>query len=157
MFLHRLHKGQCFPWFYEYLLLWPFLRRPWRHYGSSGPCSTCSPWQGRMSNNWLHEVFGRSFAYVDAEWVSQPHHHLMSSYVILLNGGPITWSARKQSLIALSTAEAEYIAIATIAREILYLWLLINEPWCFLYPHPHLLQQSGGYHLCQQTQVPLLH
>lgn len=52
----------------------------------------------------------------------------MSSYVILLNGGPITWSARKQSLIALSTAEAEYIAIATIAREILYLWLLINEP-----------------------------
>jgi hypothetical protein len=33
----------------------------------------------------------------------------------------------KQSLIALSTAEAEYIALATVTREILYLQLLLEE------------------------------
>jgi hypothetical protein len=66
-------------------------------------------------------------AYVDADWASQPHRHSMSGYVVLLNGGPVAWSARKQPLIALSTAEAEYIALTTVAREILYLQLLINE------------------------------
>jgi hypothetical protein len=66
-------------------------------------------------------------AYVDADWVSQPHRHSMSGYVVLLNGGPVAWSARKQSLIALSTAEAEYIALTTVTREILYLQLLLDE------------------------------
>jgi len=66
-------------------------------------------------------------AYVDADWASQPHRHSMSGYVILLNRGPVAWSARKQSLIALSTAEAEYIALTTVTREILYLQLLLDE------------------------------
>lgn len=66
-------------------------------------------------------------AYVDADWASHPHRHSMSGYVVLLNGGPVAWSARKQPLIALSTAEAEYIAPTTVARELLYLQLLIEE------------------------------
>jgi transposase InsO family protein len=66
-------------------------------------------------------------AYVDADWASQPHRHSMSGYVIFLHGGPIAWSARKQSIIALSTAEAEYIALTTVAREILYLQTLLSE------------------------------
>ena len=66
-------------------------------------------------------------AYVDADWASQAHRHSMSGYVVLLNGGPVAWSARKQPLIALSTAEAEYIALTTVAREVLYLQLLVGE------------------------------
>jgi hypothetical protein len=66
-------------------------------------------------------------AYVDADWASQPHRHSMSGYVVLLNGGPVAWSARKQPLIALSTAEAEYIALTSVVRELLYLRLLITE------------------------------
>jgi hypothetical protein len=66
-------------------------------------------------------------AYVDADWASQPHRHSMSGYVVLLNGGPVAWSARKQPLITLSTAEAEYIALTTVAREVLYLQLLVDE------------------------------
>jgi hypothetical protein len=66
-------------------------------------------------------------AYIDADWASQPHRHCMSDYVVLLNGGPVAWSARKQPLIALSTAEAKYIVLTTVARELLYLQLLIEE------------------------------
>jgi hypothetical protein len=66
-------------------------------------------------------------AYVDADWASQPHRHLMSGYVVLLNGGPVAWSARKQSLIALSMAEAEYIALTSVAREVLFLQALVDE------------------------------
>jgi hypothetical protein len=51
----------------------------------------------------------------------------MSSYIVLLNGEPITWSARKQSLITLSTAEAKYISLTTVMCEVLYLQLLLDE------------------------------
>ena len=66
-------------------------------------------------------------AYVDADWASQPHRYSMSGYVILLHGGPVAWSTRKQSIIALSTAEAEYIALMAVAREVLYLQALLGE------------------------------
>ena len=66
-------------------------------------------------------------AYVDSDWASQAHRHSISGYIVLLNSGPVAWSARKQPLIALSTAEAEYIALTSVAREILYLQLLIGE------------------------------
>jgi hypothetical protein len=65
--------------------------------------------------------------FVDADWASQPHRHSMSRYMVLLNGGPVSWSARKQPIIALSTAEAEYIALTSVAREVLYLQLLLAE------------------------------
>ena len=34
----------------------------------------------------------------------------VSGYVFILNGGAISWSSKKQSCVALSTAEAEYIS-----------------------------------------------
>jgi hypothetical protein len=66
-------------------------------------------------------------AYVDADWASQPHRHSMSGYTVLLHSFPVAWSARKQTIIALSTAEAEYIALTVVMREILYLQALIVE------------------------------
>lgn len=59
--------------------------------------------------------------YVDADWASQAHRHSMSGYLVLLNGGPVVWSMHKQPLIALSMAEAKYIALMTVAYEVLYL------------------------------------
>jgi hypothetical protein len=66
-------------------------------------------------------------AYIDTDWAQQPHQHSISGYVVLLNGGAVAWSARKQSLIALSTAEAKYIALTSIAREVLFIQALLNE------------------------------
>jgi len=66
-------------------------------------------------------------AFVDADWASQPHRHSISGYVVLLHGSPVAWSARKQSLIALSTAEAEYITLTSVAREVLYIQALLDE------------------------------
>jgi hypothetical protein len=82
----------------------------------------------------LGQTDGRLEAFIDADWASQPHRHLMSGYIILLNGGPVAWSTRKQPLIALSTAEAEYIALTSVICKLLYLQLLISE----LYEPPPL-------------------
>jgi hypothetical protein len=66
-------------------------------------------------------------AYVDADWALQPHRHSMSGYVVLLHGRPVAWSTRKQSLIALSTAETEYVALTSVAREVLFIQALLDE------------------------------
>jgi hypothetical protein len=66
-------------------------------------------------------------AYVDADWASQPHRHSMSGYTVLLHSSPVAWSAQKQTIIALSTAEAEHIALTAVMCEILYLQALIAE------------------------------
>ena len=45
-----------------------------------------------------------------------------SSYVFLLNNGVISWSSKKQTCIALSTMEAEFIECSTEVQEAV--WLL---------------------------------
>jgi hypothetical protein len=66
-------------------------------------------------------------AYVDADWALKPYRHSMSGYTVLLNSSPVVWSTQKQTIIALSTAEAEYIALTVVMHEILYLQALIVE------------------------------
>jgi hypothetical protein len=88
-------------------------------------------------------------AYVDADWASQPHRHSMSGYVIMLHGGPVAWSSRKQPIIALSTAKSEYITLTAAAREVLYLQLLLKE----LYDETHT---STPIHCDNQSAIALV-
>jgi hypothetical protein len=66
-------------------------------------------------------------AYVDADWASQPHRHSMLGYTVPLHSSPVARSAWKQTIIALSTAEVEYIALTIVIHEILYFQALIAE------------------------------
>jgi hypothetical protein len=50
-----------------------------------------------------------------------------TGYVIKYAGCPIVWSSKLQSTIALSTTEAEYMALSIAAREVIYLINLTNE------------------------------
>ena len=50
-----------------------------------------------------------------------------SGYVITLAGCPIIWASKMQSLIALSTTEAEYIALSTALRKVISLMKLLKE------------------------------
>ena len=40
-----------------------------------------------------------------------------TGYVLMLYGGPVSWTSKLQSVVATSTAESEYIACAAAARE----------------------------------------
>ena len=53
-----------------------------------------------------------------------------TGYVIMYAGCPIMWSSKLQTEIALSTAEAEYIALSQAMRQVIPLMNLIAEVGC---------------------------
>ena len=57
--------------------------------------------------------------YTDADGGSQEDRHTISGYSFLIDGGAISWSAKRQELVTLSTAEAEYVAATHAAKEAL--------------------------------------
>lgn len=50
-----------------------------------------------------------------------------SGYVFVRAGGAVSWSSKRQSVVALSTAEAEYISAAALVREALWLQQLERD------------------------------
>jgi hypothetical protein len=68
----------------------------------------------------------KSFA--DSDWAQDPDSRKsISGYVITLAGGPVCWSCKQQTVVALSTCEAEYLSRAHCGRQILWLWNLLLE------------------------------
>ena len=65
--------------------------------------------------------------YSDADWASQKDWHSISGYVFFLGHGAITWSSKKQYIIALSSTESKYITQMHAAKEALWLWSFVNE------------------------------
>jgi len=63
----------------------------------------------------------RIVRYTDADHASQYHRHSISGYTFLVNGGTVSWSSKKQSVMALSTTEAEYVAATHTMKEALWL------------------------------------
>jgi hypothetical protein len=66
--------------------------------------------------------------YVDADfaglWSAEKPDDSMSvksrtGYIIMIGGTPVVWSSKLQTEIALSTWEAEYIALSTVMRTLL--------------------------------------
>lgn len=50
-----------------------------------------------------------------------------SGIVCFVNGGPISWSSRKQSFVAMSTCEAEFYATSEAVKEAIWLRKLLAE------------------------------
>ena len=56
--------------------------------------------------------------YVDARFDTNPDDSkLQTGYMFILNGGAANWCSSKQSIVAGSTCEVEYIAASEAANE----------------------------------------
>jgi len=65
--------------------------------------------------------------YADAAYANADDLKSMSSYVFLAAGGAITWKSRKQTIIALSSMEAEYVALSEAGHKASWLRNLYTE------------------------------
>ena len=74
--------------------------------------------------------------YVDADWAgnwlkTRPNDKTgalsRTGYIITYANCPIVWGSKMQSLVALSTTEAELIAMSTALREVIHLQNLLLE------------------------------
>ncbi|XP_054745715.1 uncharacterized protein LOC129250099 [Anastrepha obliqua] len=70
-----------------------------------------------------YEVCG----YVDADWGGDLNDRKSySGYLFMVAGATLSWESKKQTIVALSTTQAEYVALSTAAKEAVYLKNLLT-------------------------------
>jgi transposase InsO family protein len=61
------------------------------------------------------------YGYSDSDWGSDPDdRRSVTGYVFMLGGGAVSWQARKQTTVALSSVEAEYMAATQATKEAMW-------------------------------------
>lgn len=78
--------------------------------------------KGTIDYNIVYERDTREIqTYVDSDWAEDvSNRRSCSGYVTMLAGGPVSWCVKKQKSVALSTMEAEYVALSEAIRELTY-------------------------------------
>jgi len=65
--------------------------------------------------------------YVDADWAGDiDARRSTTGFVFTLNGGPISWTSKRQPTVATSMAEAEYVAAAMATKEAMWLRKILS-------------------------------
>ena len=74
-------------------------------------------------------------ASVDSDWGADVEtRRSTTGFVVTVNGAPVYWRSKRQTIVALSSGEAEYISLSSCARETSWLRKLFYEmntqsPW----------------------------
>ena len=71
---------------------------------------------------------GDCVGFSDSDWAGDINDRRSTSgYVFQICGTAVSWRSKKQSCVALSTAEAEYMALASAAQEAVWMRQLIGD------------------------------
>jgi hypothetical protein len=65
--------------------------------------------------------------YADADGSMAEDRHAISGYAFIVHGGAVSWSAKYQDIISLSTTKSEYVAVTHAAKEALWFRSLIEQ------------------------------
>jgi len=76
-------------------------------------------------------TYGRSrdgiITYTDSDWGSAYTRRSNTGYIVLISGAAVSWQSKAQKTIALSSTEAEYMALSDICRQLVWIQNLFGE------------------------------
>ena len=102
---------------------------------------SCPKPRAKIEGRKLNRLWG----WVDADFGSDlDTRRSHTGYVIMMNGGPISWKSVKQKSVSLSTAESEWYATSEAGKELLYLRIIMRK---FGFP------QLGPMHLYEDSRA----
>ena len=66
--------------------------------------------------------------YTDSDWAGdRDKRRSTGGFVVMLCGGAVSWKTQKQDIVALSTTEAEYIALTEASKEVIWMRRLLRK------------------------------
>lgn len=69
-----------------------------------------------------------AIGYSDADWASSlDDRHSTSGIAFIIAGGTVSWLSKRQATVALSTAEAEYVALTSAIQEAVWMRRLLQS------------------------------
>jgi hypothetical protein len=99
------------------------------------------------------------FGYTDSDWAGDKDSRKSTSgYIFTLYGGAISWKSTKQSIVATSSTEAEYIACSEGVKEALWLRRLMLEiqgnPSTKPFYYSHEIEAQNQLRILYETSIP---
>ncbi len=83
-----------------------------------------TPGRGLLYRNYGHiQIQG----YTDADWAGSYDRRSTSGYCVFMGGNLVSWKSKKQTVVARSSAESEYRAMAYATCELVWLKHLLQE------------------------------
>ena len=132
---------------------WKAVLRIFRYLKFTGPMGIVYRYSDSMVDNQL--VMFRSsnapnklgnpvlFGYSDANFARDiDTRRSTSGFIFMLAGAPISWQSRAQATVALSSTEAEYIALAGAAQEAIWFLQVLRE-FKFTFKDPVLIYEDN--------------
>jgi hypothetical protein len=114
--------------------------------------------------------------YTDADWAGdKATRKSTSGYVFMLGGGPVSWRSRKQTAVATSSTESEYVALSAAAKQAVWINQVLidmgytqyvdsshgvdirgdNQGSLALVKNPHLHERSKHIDICYHNSRDL--
>ena len=94
------------------------------------------------------------WGWVDADFAADlDTRRSHTGYIIMLNGGPVSWKSCKQKSVSISTAESEWYAASEAGKEVVYLRAILHD---FGFPPAgatQLFEDSRAVHCMAENPV----
>ena len=74
------------------------------------------------------ELLNRLHGFVVSDWAGcLDTRKSTTGYVLMLNGALVSWKSKRQNVVALSSAEAEFMAASSLVQEVVYIRKLLTN------------------------------
>src|SRR5271154_1309716 len=114
--------------------------------------------QETNGNVWSRGFWSNEVGYSDADWGRDlDSRRSTTGVVVLLNDVVVVWKSCKQPTVAISTMEAEYMALTDAAKEVKWIRQLFDELHYGITPRPSTILRTDNQGALALAKNPVNH